>query len=389
MSDNKQPKIGLFLGAGASVPFGKPTTKELRAELIDEYSKRPKTNDPEGWLNRLLYSILSFDKFEDIEHVLQSLKEIDDFFLKSQQYGGRYLQSIIHEYSPDIYVKYQFSEYLKLTEPQRKRIEEHIFHKYRWERAYDEALGQVYEPLFGEIKKYSKDVIHVFTTNYDRAIEMYCSKPDRKCRRIDGFRVDEYTKTSIWDGNFDYPLVDGITNVCLYKLHGSLNWKKHESGRIEATIEETPISDPNYVEDMLIYPTLSPKGGQEFEPYKTIREKFKKFMDKVGICIVIGFSFRDEHINSIFSDFLKFGKRTLIVVSRSAGKNIEGNLLGKAELARAKKTSRNDDKKIKIYDLDGSKILAINYRITARDAEKIVTHKIGSHLSSPTAQRAP
>jgi hypothetical protein len=46
--------------------------------------------------------------------------------------------------------------------------------------------------------------------------------------------------------------------------------------------------------------------------------------------------------------------------------------LEKEQLARAKKTSRSDDKKIKMYDVNGSKIIAINYKITARDAEKIV-----------------
>jgi hypothetical protein len=389
MSSNNHPRIALFLGAGASVPFEKPTTSGLRTKLIDEYSKRPKTNDPEGWLNRLLHSILSFDKFEDIEHVLQALKEIDDFFPNNQQqqYGGRYLQSIIHEYSPDIHVKWEFGEYLKLIKPQRERIAEHIFDNYRWESDFDEALGQVYEPLFGEIKKYSKDVIHVFTTNYDRAIEVYCSEPERKCRLINGFSYYESSRKHFWDKDNGYDIPpppsvqdDGVTNVCLYKLHGSLDWKKDESGRIEATTGETPINEPKYVEDMLIYPTLSPKDGPEVEPYIIIRDKFRSIMEKVGVCIVIGFSFRDEHIKNIFSDFLKFGKRRLIVVSRSAGKNIEGNLLGEEELARAKKSTLVDDKKIKTYDIDGSKIIAINYNITARDADKIVTQKIRRYL---------
>ena len=37
-----------------------------------------------------LYSIINFTKFEDIEHILQCIKEIDDFFSNSQ-YGDKYL----------------------------------------------------------------------------------------------------------------------------------------------------------------------------------------------------------------------------------------------------------------------------------------------------------
>lgn len=43
---------------------------------------------------------------------------------------------------------------------------------------------------------------------------------------------------------------------------------------------------------------------------------------------MIGFSFRDEHINEIFSNILNRGKR-IIVVSPSADRNIYGNLLRK------------------------------------------------------------
>ena len=75
-----------------------------------------------------------------------------------------------------------------------------------------------------------------------------------------------------------------------------------------------------------MYPTLSPKEGAEIEPYKTIREEFRRFMETADACIIIGFSFRDSHLNTIFSDFLKCGKR-IIVVSPSADENVYTNLL--------------------------------------------------------------
>ena len=49
------------------------------------------------------------------------------------------------------------------------------------------------------------------------------------------------------------------------------------------------------------------------EPYKAIREEFRKFMEAADVCIVVGFSFRDEHLNTIFSDFYKLGKSAIVV----------------------------------------------------------------------------
>ena len=46
----------------------------------------------------------------------------------------------------------------------------------------------------------------------------------------------------------------------------------------------------SYEEDLLIYLTLSPKEGEEIEPYKIIREEFSKFMQVVDVCFVVGFS---------------------------------------------------------------------------------------------------
>jgi hypothetical protein len=185
-------------------------------------------------------------------------------------------------------------------------LEDDVFENYAWDYSVDPKLDAVFDSLFGLIKNKSND-IQVFTTNYDRAVEEYCSKREKNCRFIDGFQSDEYSNRRVWGRGYSSPHVEEEkTNVYLYKLHGSLNWKKHKLYGIEATGEERRSSDPNYVENLLVYPTLSPKGGAEIEPYKTIREEFKRYMEIADACIIIGFSFRDSHINMIFSDFIKF-----------------------------------------------------------------------------------
>lgn len=80
--------LALFLGAGASVPYNKPTTRDLKNKLVKRYIEVEATDYSPA--EHYLYSILNFPEFEDIEHILQCIKEIDDFF-NSSPYGGKYL----------------------------------------------------------------------------------------------------------------------------------------------------------------------------------------------------------------------------------------------------------------------------------------------------------
>jgi hypothetical protein len=323
----KEVKIGLFLGAGASVPYGKPTTQVLKNELMKKYTNLASESNNSDYY--YIQSIIGFPEFKDIEHVLQCIKEVDDFFTLSR-YGAYYLLN--HN------LQFQFpgrpwglQTLTDRTKDIRRMLEDDVFENYAWDYSVDPELDTIFDSLFSLIKSKSNE-IQVFTTNYDRAVEEYCSKREKNCRCIDGFQSDEYSNRRIWGRGYSRPAAEGKMNVYLYKLHGSLNWKRHKSYGIEATGEERRSSDSNYVENLLVYPTLSPKDGTEIEPYKTIREEFKRFMETADACIIIGFSFRDSHLNMIFSDFLKRGKR-IIAVSPSADENIYTNLLERKDIS--------------------------------------------------------
>ena len=118
----------------------------------------------------------------------------------------------------------------------------------------------------------------------------------------------------------------------------------------------------------MIYPTISPKDGEEKEPYKTIREKFKEFMDIADICIVIGFSFRDEHINEIFSSFLQRNKK-IISISNTADKNLFKNLLRKNIESEG---SYNKIEEINTFFGNENNIIAINSNISKDNIQKIL-----------------
>ncbi|MGI0011736.1 MAG: hypothetical protein ACREAE_10090, partial [Nitrosopumilaceae archaeon] len=159
-------KIALFLGAGASVPFGKPTTLQLKQTLMKKY---PYSSDP-----AYLSSFLGCDKFDDIEHVLQSLRDIqwflDSYGAKFFSYAGYGLH--FHRGSDPIRLEdFVKKEVIRIE----KIIENDVFENYAWDNSKDEILSRIYDRIFQTLEKHSEKIM-VFTTNYDRAIEEYCSQ---------------------------------------------------------------------------------------------------------------------------------------------------------------------------------------------------------------------
>lgn len=298
-------KIGLFLGAGASVPYNKPTTVELKNRLLEKYQNRG-----------LFQALLEHPEFQDIEYVLTAVRQIVKF---SKTLGGSFCKTNTGN----------FSSHADTLQEFEKVLENEIFENYSWKHSDDETVSKIITPIFDIIKKESNEIT-VFTTNYDRSIEEYCSNPDNRLRCVDGFHLNQYNGRFLWaKGDYGYlGKNDEGHDVFLYKIHGSLNWKKHTKYGIErTTYERKPAEDSNYDEDFLIYPTLSPKDEAEGkEPYNTILDKFDETLKALDACIVIGFSFRDGHINEKFAEFVNAGKK-LILLGPNAASDFRINVL--------------------------------------------------------------
>ena len=97
-------------------------------------------------------------------------------------------------------------------------INREIFTKYAWKDEKSSELENFYDPLFKLLSENSE--LHVGTTNYDLAVETFCSLPGKNYSLIDGFVLngDNY----IWDNeNFKNPGNVGTdTKIFLYKIHG-------------------------------------------------------------------------------------------------------------------------------------------------------------------------
>ena len=298
--------IGLFLGAGASVPYGFKTTNTIKQEIVEA------TRNTE--LFNFVYNILHDDHYPDIEYLLDVCNKIIE--LNKNEHVATALNYISYYYEDR---KYSHEHFINSIENLKNKLYKLVFSAYKW-TDNSELLDANYGVIYDKIKSLDSNVkLYVFTTNYDQAVEKYYATHD--INYYDGFLNKNNIPYKIYDGNFD-----NNTNVENYlcKLHGSLNWKKDkQNNEIQAQGPEQQLD--NY-HDVMIEPTLSPKNEECKEPFRTYGKQFEKFMKNNKCCIVIGFSFRDYQ--KIFMDFIK-NDGILIIISKNGITNFLENCIKK------------------------------------------------------------
>lgn len=306
----------LFLGAGASYQFDKPTTPALKKDLI----KAGPTVSP------ILRSILKTPGFGDIEHVLAALHGIRDLLSNPEDYLTQYL--LKGKIQPEEHTLNDFDEsfqYLKQNiEGTEKSLINTIFETYDWKSQHDPELRRFYEPLLDLLTEDSNKV-YIGTTNYDQAVERFCTLGGHDYRCIDGFDEANSGKWIWKKENFNVEPSNGKKFVYLYKIHGSLKWTRMGGQIIKLDQVER---FRGYENDVFIAPTVNPKVEAEKEPFTTLNNEFTKKSEAADAVIIIGCSFRDQHINEIFQKFID-DERQVIIISPSADKTYAKNFANK------------------------------------------------------------
>ena len=297
--------VSLFLGAGASVPYGKPTTKAFKDALLQQAGQ-----------GNVWGAILSSPLHEDIEVVLTVLEEL---IALAQNDGGKFYVGHNNQLKEEVNIIYNA----------HKTLINEVYKAYAWDHEHDGTLQSTLGPLIAMLEGLSKTV-NVFTTNYDRSVEMYCENATPAVDLVDGF-VPSRGKY-VWRGWPDPEEgVFGVENqqvdtrtMRLYKLHGSLAWKNNlKTMQIVKSETEELSKDKNYG-NLLIYPSKHPKITND-EPYNSTFEAFSSTMALSNACIVVGFSFRDEDVTGKFVELLEAGK-LLIVVDPNGLSTIENSM---------------------------------------------------------------
>jgi hypothetical protein len=139
--------------------------------------------------------------------------------------------------------------------------------------------------------------IEIFTTNYDYLFEI--AFENHELPYFDGF-IGSFQPFFFPNAIEDPSYFPKTTK--LWKIHGSLGWKK---------IESTGKFCRDRYDDakIIIYPSFSKYENSQKLPYQGFIDRLKSFLkDEDGVLITCGYSFGDQHINEAITQGLSMTK---------------------------------------------------------------------------------
>lgn len=140
------------------------------------------------------------------------------------------------------------------------------------------------EPLFGIGKP-----ARIATLNYDLSIELLAERLDLHCDTA----VEGWEGGALWKWAAD-------ADIQLLKLHGSIDWSARtirESGRVPHTVYGPTESAPS--RDELPGVIFGERGKLRGEgPFIAMLLEFERWLSECDELVVVGYSFRDPHINA-------------------------------------------------------------------------------------------
>lgn len=166
------------------------------------------------------------------------------------------------------------------------------------------------EPLKSFFQFYSDQNfrLDIFSLNNDMVIEKYCT--DNSISPWRGFSNGK------WVGLDEEEFPNDNSRINLYKLHGSLDWVRFNSGEFK---ERANILDDEdeYIEDEHDPYLIFGQGTKTFsvEPFFSLIQHLRKKLNDKSYFFVIGYSFFDPYINNLLIDAVKGTSKKLIIIN--------------------------------------------------------------------------
>lgn len=294
----RENEIIILIGAGCSMDADIPASKEMieKLENLLSTSEWEKYKDFYHFVkSAILYSDGIQGKYSndfDIERLAIVLGELE-------KKDNCILYPFIGSWSPKLIET--ASHEFKIVEEFKRKILEQLR---GWVSLEDDKKAEYYKNFFDFQSEYNFS-LRIFSLNYDLCFE-------RNKRQNADLERGFDPESRIWDWRRFDPREDYQPSVYLYKLHGSIDWKREvESGNILREVDNIP-NEPD-----LIFGT--DYKLQYIDPYLFYTYEFRRYSLESRIILTIGYSFRDEHINGIIKQSLQRRKdRKVVIVSPSA-----------------------------------------------------------------------
>jgi len=272
----------LFLGAGMSKPVGIPDMYEFVNEFKNKMGKKE---------SELLNQIINNEKI-DLEELLRRLHKLSGL-LDDKTY--------LRMLSP------KANDITNLSQTKKLKEELMNFVYDRCSNFDKKTAHQLFKRLYNIKELFECEQIKIFTTNYDICAET-CFE-DSNIPYTTGFKLKG--TYPVWDTSI---FKDPAYNVHIYKIHGSITWYKYGDQIVQLPPfgRQLPTQRGKQFKVQMIYPLT---GKEMFEsPYSELQYHLQKVLTNCSLCIIIGYSFRDESIISIFENALRENEELSVLI---------------------------------------------------------------------------
>jgi NAD-dependent SIR2 family protein deacetylase len=210
--------------------------------------------------------------------------------------------------------------------------------------AFEENKLDFLKPMKTMFEEFSTIEFEVefFSLNNDLVIETYFGNHNMLPRR--GFNNND------WRGMDFRDTEDIFGKINLYKLHGSLDWVRLDTGEVK--IKESCTDSEKEMIDLKHDPyVIFGHGAKTFsvDPFFSLIHNFKNKLAERDFIFVIGYSFFDPYINNLLIEAINKGGKKLIIVNPDFGPNIDYEEQPVDYLEAKSKNGEKVDKKLVDY----------------------------------------
>lgn len=359
----KEGKLAILLGAGASYDYGIPTMHEIAQVLARKLS----SPDPDSYFSeesrtvlRAIAGLSLFDTTRDTDTVNWNAED-----LLTRLY---YLEETLSDTGPFPTAETQISGQSVTREQVIKAQEELTSFLAECLRLDSEIISRgdrdiTYLADFLEFIGRFHRTILIFTTNNDLCLEAAVTQlahrqqsPQRKeFYLVDGFSTGLLPSFSISNYTLTMPESPERVRVCLWKLHGSIDWTY--SNRFSGDWNPADAENPTFGDHsvicrrsehlwnalhharviatkapdrtrIMIFPSPVKYSQSYTNPYMDLYQAFRRTLEAIEVLLVVGTSFPDAHINSAIKVFLRRKESVMYVVDPNLSDHKVKSILG-------------------------------------------------------------
>jgi hypothetical protein len=306
MTTRSKDIIFLF-GAGASAEAGIPTS----AQMIESIEKLFASHDE--WKTHL-------ELYNHVKSAIHFASGLKGRFNADVQYNIETLVNTLYELERnEDHPLYPFiaswnSRLVALAKPDFSGVRTLrsliLSELKKWVCPDDTSRADYYRGLL-QLQRDLNFPLRIFSLNYDLLVERLESADFHVESGFPGFGPGHVWDWERFEDSESSP--SPLPQALLYKLHGSINWKRDDATKNLYRVEQVATVEPERMEVIF---------GRDFkleaaDPYLFYAYEFRKFTLVAKLIVTVGYGFGDAHINKMLTQSLRDEQsRKVVAVAR-------------------------------------------------------------------------